>query len=101
MKHICQKDSNGCGIASVAMVSKKSYDEVRQIYLDIGGDEYSIGDNGTGVSFEMMQKLLKEVKFPQVRLVNTPCIASLKIDNRFHFVVIDENGFKLDPIKGV
>jgi hypothetical protein len=94
MNYVVQEDPKGCGIACVAMLSNRTYEEVRKVFLKkLSGDESVLLKNGRGLTWQEIKDLLAYFRLPVMRLCNTPCIVSLGR----HFIVIDSNGNKMDP----
>ena len=106
INHVKQEDKSGCGLACIAMLANKSYDEVKKVYLDLfeGKEEKLINSgNGAGLTFGEMTDLFHHFNLPGVRLVNAPCIVSVEGSGKNglrHFIVVDSKGNVLDPKQG-
>jgi len=94
VKHVQQEDPRGCGLACVAMISGKSYEEVKDNWISHGGDVRIVASGGRGLTTKEIQDLLKELDVKSWNcLMGTPGIVNVKD----HFIVIGENGKILNP----
>lgn len=91
MTCVKQKDSTGCAIACVAMVTGKTYDEVKAAY---GKPLEARGMTNREIS-DLLLKL--GVANCDVIPFHGPIIRSVPSPMGSHWVVIDANGNKLDP----
>lgn len=103
MKHVEQVDRSGCGIACVAMVTGKTYEEVRHIWLTkCDGEEelLTATGNAAGITNKQIERLLKACGAKNIQVIpfHNPLIRSVPGSyGMSHWVVIDGDGDKLDP----
>jgi hypothetical protein len=99
---VTQEDRSGCGIACVAMLSGRTYQQVRTVFLESGDREdkelrlRAVG-NGAGITPGEMFDLMRCFEIdPHVPVVG-PVAFSAKTKFGRHLVVIDEHGKIHDP----
>jgi hypothetical protein len=104
IKLISQEDRSGCGIACVAMVTGKTYKEVREVWIANGGDPWlleAVG-NGAGIRSDQIRELINELGTPNgvkpnIIIGSQPIIRTIRGPMGWHFIVIDGDGDVFDP----
>jgi hypothetical protein len=109
MKTIRQEDRSGCGIACVAMVTGRSYDEVRSLFVKQFPYDSSLCPpdfglkavgNCAGTTAAQLAWLLEQLgtnenvevcKAPKSRII------AVKQEYGLHWIVVDEHGNRHDP----
>lgn len=108
VEHVRQEDPGGCGLACVAMVTGRSYAEVRRIWVMNGGDESKLASAQEGLTNRDISDMLYlcDPLLPGARSTDrvevipfwNPIIRSVRRGARqSHWVVVDGDGTVLDP----
>lgn len=96
-----QEDRSGCGIACVAMLCRKTYQEMKAAWVGLGGDISLLtsAGNGAGITTDDIDALLDffEINRDAYTAPKIVRIQSPDYDWMHHFVVVDEKGNILDP----
>lgn len=100
-RFVMQENRSGCGIACVAMLCGKTYQEVKSAWLGMGGipELLDSAGNGAGITVQDIDELLRfyEVQQDWIEAPRIVRIQQPDYDWMYHFVVIDEKGAVLDP----
>lgn len=107
LKHVMQEDSHGCVIACIAIITGRSYQEIKKDFPDFE-------DNSKGIGADERDLVLVRHQMLPVRTVDTHLYAdkvylvsvpSLNIEATMHAIVIDcrtDVSFKVyDPQAGI
>lgn len=112
VQHVRQRDTYGCGVAALAMVTGRSYDEIRDYFTALGK---TFEGAGGGLHELDLEQYLADFGFASAkkyrwRGANMPRetwpvaafaqahICSVRNPNGWHFVVLLADGHVLDPI---
>ena len=102
--HIQQQDVSGCGIACLSMLSGKTYQMVRNVFLGMGAigqtakvQADKITAIGGGITAGEMADLSAQLGITAQLPAVAPCVVSIKTEFGGHYVIITKEGKILDP----
>ena len=108
---VVQKDKYGCFIACIAMVTGKSYDEIKSMFpFDInenrGADEFTqrslLFELGyiSQTFYETIAHTQKKREWPMKPFASWHIVSVITKANTPHVVFMDKNGLLIDPLDG-
>lgn len=97
-----QFEKGDCGVACVAMVTGKSYEEINQLFHDAGlvrNDEYFTQHKDLIGILERLGFGVRRRMFKSWKNVHTPAIVKINVrtGNFWHWVVLTQQGTLHDP----
>ena len=107
IRRVLQEDTNGCGLACLAMITDQTYQQVKTEVTHIGQHGISVHciesylvDRGYALSWKYLYRGYtnqRRDEWPPALWANVH-IAQVRIPNGSHFIVVLFNGEVLDPL---
>jgi ABC-type bacteriocin/lantibiotic exporter with double-glycine peptidase domain len=99
LNHVMQLDSEGCGIACIAMLVNKSYSEIRDLVVDIPITQRILEDLLYQLDIRFRKPAYDDLVPDRLYIV---CVPSLNNIGGMHYIIVDMRGTMkvYDPNKG-